>query len=73
MKFHIHPWAEADLRLQIEYLEKAEVSLEVLEDFDAAVREALVKISTNPVTWSFAPGSTKIRKVQMPQFRMQVF
>jgi hypothetical protein len=73
MNVNIHPWARADIRRRIDYLEKEKVSLQVLEDFDAAIRQALDKIAAQPTTWSFAAGSTKIRKVQIAQFRMQAF
>lgn len=73
MKFKIHPLARADLKRQLRYLEATGVDLQVLEDFDTAVREALAKIATNPGTWSLVAASTRIRKVQILQFRMQVF
>ncbi len=69
----IHPAARADQRSQWEYLQAAGCDPTALKNFIAAILEAYDKIQTNPGTWSFARGSKKVRKVQVPDFRMQVF
>jgi plasmid stabilization system protein ParE len=69
----IHPWARADLRHQFGYLQAAYAGPATLRKFIRAVREAKNKIRDNPRTWSFAPGSKRVRKVQILDFRMQAF
>ena len=69
----IHPLARADQRRQFEYLLDAYAGPVTLRKFVAAIREAKNKIRDNPATWSFAPGSRRVRKVQILEFRMQVF
>ena len=71
--FDIDPAADADLREQFAYLRSNFAGDETLRSFTASVREALVMIETNPRTWSFAPRSKRVRKVQISRFRMQVF
>jgi len=73
MKPEIHPAAEADLLHHAEYLRCESVDENVPLKFAEEIRRALEKIEANPLTWSFAPGSRRVRKVQVPRFRMQVF
>ena len=69
----IHPQAQADYWRQFEYLRKAHVGSVTLRKYFAAIREAKRKITKNPGTWSFIPGSKRVRRVQVRDFRMQVF
>jgi plasmid stabilization system protein ParE len=73
MKPRIHPQAQRDQRRHFEYLRKAEVGSATLQKYFHAIRDAAQKIADNPETWSFAPGSERVRRVQVPAFRMQVF
>jgi hypothetical protein len=72
MKAIFHPDAWIDLGNQARYLEQQNASDEVLRGLFEAVRQAKAKIEQNPRTWSFVPGSRRIRKVQIPRFGMQV-
>ena len=69
----IHPQARADQRRQFEYLRDNYAGPLTLRKFIAAMREAKSKIRDNPKTWSYAPGSKRVRKVQVLEFRFQVF
>jgi hypothetical protein len=73
MHIQLHPTAKLDLQRHIEYLESAGIVDERLREFTAVIQEAFAKIEQNPMTWSFAPGSRRVRKVQIRQFRLQVF
>jgi len=73
MNPRIHPLARLDQRRQFEYLRKVHVGSGTLQKFIDAIREAKKKIGDNPQTWSFVPGSKRVRHVQVPTFRMQVF
>jgi hypothetical protein len=72
MKAIFHPDALADLRNQARYLEQQNASEEVLRGLFEDVRLAKRKIEQNPQTWSFIPGTKRVRKVQVPRFGMQV-
>jgi len=73
MKIRIRAAARADLQRQFYYLQQSHAGDETLVKLVSEVEEALAKISRNPQTWSFAPGSQRVRRVQLPRFRMQVF
>jgi hypothetical protein len=73
MKIRIRAAAQADLQKQFAYLQQSHASDETLEELVSEIDEALVKINRNPLTWSFAPGSQRVRRVQLLKFRMQVF
>ena len=73
MYIQFHPAAKLDLQRHVKFLEEAGVLDEQLREFTTAVQEALAKIEHNPMTWSFASGSRRVRKVQIRQFRLQVF
>jgi hypothetical protein len=49
------------------------VGADTLRKFNLAIREVKRKIRSQPETWSFVPGSRRVRKVQIPDFRMQAF
>ena len=72
MKAIFHPDAIADLKRQARYLREEEAPEQVLRDFFESVRLTKEKIEENPRTWSFVRGSRRLRKIQMPRFRMQV-
>jgi ParE toxin of type II toxin-antitoxin system, parDE len=72
VKAIFHPGALADLRNQAHYLEQQNASEEVLRGLFEAIRLAKEKIEQNPRTWSFIPGTKRVRKVQVPRFGMQV-
>ncbi len=73
MKIRIRAAARDDLQRQFQYLQKSHASDETLENLVFDVDEALARISRHPETWSFVPGSRRVRRVQLPRFRMQVF
>lgn len=73
MNSYIHWAAEADLHHHVRYLRESNASEEVVRGFLDDAETAIEKIERNPGTWSFAPGSRRVRKVQMPRFRVQVF
>jgi hypothetical protein len=73
MKLRIHPQARLDQRLQFEYLRRSHAGPITLQKFINSIREAKIKIRDNPKTWSFVPGSKRVRRVQVPAFRMQLF
>ncbi len=73
MNPQIHPAALADVRRQFRYLQAASAGSVTLLKFIAAVRQAKNQIRDNPGTWSLVPGSRRVRRVQIPDFRMQVF
>jgi hypothetical protein len=73
MNIQFHPAAKLDLQRHVKYLEQAGVREGKLREFSAAVQAALAKIEENPTTWSFAAGSKRVRRVQILQFRLQVF
>ena len=73
MRVQIHPYAESDLNHQIDYLLLGNSGDSTIRKFKLAVRQAKGKIRDNPRTWSLVSGSTKVRKVQILEFRMQVF
>jgi plasmid stabilization system protein ParE len=73
MKIRIRAAARADLQRQFHYLQQSHAGDETLDKLVSEVEEAVDKISRNPQTWSFAPGSQRVRRVQLPRFRMQVF
>ena len=73
MNVQLHPLALADLREQFRYLQGNHVGEITLRRFVESVQEAKRRIEMNPPTWSFAPGSKRVRKVQIKRFRMQVF
>jgi plasmid stabilization system protein ParE len=68
-----HPLAQRDYRHHFEYLRKAHAGPETLQEFIESIRESKKKIVENSGTWSFAPGSKRVRRVQVPAFRVQVF
>jgi hypothetical protein len=73
MKAIFRSLALRDVEVQIDYLHKTDagdkLTVALLEDLEEAKR----KIERNPRTWSFASGSKRVRKVQIPRFRLQVF
>jgi len=69
----IHPEARSDARRQFQNLVENHCSEITLRKFVTALREAKAKIRDNPTTWSKAPGSKTVRKVQILDFRMQAF
>jgi hypothetical protein len=73
MKAIFRALALADIEVQLDYLRETDASDEIvvglLEDLDQAKQ----KIERHPQTWSFALGSRRVRKVQIPRFRLQVF
>jgi len=69
----IHPEARADVRRQFQNLVDAHCGDVTLRKFVTALRTAKAKIQNNPTTWSKAPGSKTVRKVQILDFRMQAF
>ena len=73
MKPRVHPYARQDQRRQFEYLRKTNAGPATLQGFIDAVREAKKKIGDNPKTWNFAPGSKRVRRVQILNYRMQVY
>jgi hypothetical protein len=73
MNLQLHPAAKVDLQEHVAYLLEQGAEGDRLKAFQSAVEEALVKIERNPMTWSFASGSRRIRKVQILRFRLQVF
>ncbi len=73
MKPVLHPEAVGDYSRYFEYLREKGASVKTLDDYLDAAEEAKLKIAQNPRTWSFSPGSKKVRRVHMRQFRMQVF
>jgi len=70
MKTRIRAAARADLQRQFHYLQQSHAGDETLDKLVSEVDEALAQISRNPQTWSFAPGSRRVRRVQLPRFRM---
>ena len=73
MEIRFHELAREDYRRQYTYLRKAEVGPKTLQDYIDAIREAKRRIAQNPNTWSRAAGSKTVRRVQILQFRLQVF
>jgi plasmid stabilization system protein ParE len=72
MNPRIHPKARLDQRRQFEYLREAHAGPATLQKFIDAIREAKRKIGDHPTTWSFVPGSKRVRRVQIRAFRMQI-
>ena len=73
MQIRILSSARADFQRQFRYLQDAYVGDETLDKFLEEVDQACLKIHKNPRTWSFVPGSRRVRRVQISRFRMQVF
>jgi hypothetical protein len=73
MNLQLHPAAKVDLQEHVAYLLEQGAEGGQLRAFHRAVEEAWAKIERNPMTWSFASGSRRIRKVQILRFRLQVF
>jgi hypothetical protein len=73
MNLQFHPAAKVDLQQHVTYLLENGVEGDQLKAFHSAVREALAKVERNPMTWSLASGSRRIRKVQILRFRLPVF
>ena len=73
MKPRLHDLALWDYRIHLEYLQKAKVSVETLGKYLDEIEAAGQRIADNPTTWSFAPGSKRVRRVQVAAFRLQIF
>jgi hypothetical protein len=73
METVLHPAALSDLADYLNYLLQAKVGDETRLAFSNAIKQTRQKIERNPRTWSFAEGSKRVRKVQIPRFKMQVF
>lgn len=72
-KPEVHPAADADIDRQYLWLRDHDCSEQTLHKFLDAIEEAKRKIGNNPETWSMISGSSKVRKVQIKDFRMTVF
>jgi uncharacterized protein YqgV (UPF0045/DUF77 family) len=72
MSLQIHPGARADQKNHFKYLQQAGAAPLTLQKLIEAIREAKTKIREHPDTWSFIPGSKRVRRVQITSFRMQV-
>jgi uncharacterized membrane protein len=73
MKPKLHDLALRDYRVHFEYLQKAKVSEKTLVKYLDEIEAAGQRIADNPKTWSFAPGSKRVRRVQVTAFRLQIF
>jgi hypothetical protein len=73
MKAIVYWAAEQDIHEQIRYLAECNVDDTVIDRLIEGVAEAKHKIGRNPLTWSFAAGSKRVRKLQIRRFRIQVF
>ena len=73
MKPRLHPLAKADLLHHARYLRKESADEAIATTFAVEVRRAIERIEASPLTWSFARGSKRVRKVQIVRFRPQVF
>ncbi len=72
MSLRIHPGARADQKHHFKYLQQAGAAPLTLQKLVDAIREAKRKIRENPATWNFVPGSKRVRRVQIANFRIQV-
>jgi plasmid stabilization system protein ParE len=69
----LHDLALRDYRVHFEYLQNANVSEKTLGKYLDEIEAAGQRIADNPTTWSFTPGSKRVRRVQVAAFRLQIF